>query len=156
MPIVNFNNNPSPGPNNALIPSTGTNEAPGTALKEITTIIKEFNNLIKSIGDNPVIGQMIQKRLGGGDQQPGNVIMSEPSAKQFKPRPEGITNIEPMDNQAMIDYFTTPGGLLKIAEGIEKIIPMVGDCKLSELKGLILEMADNKKEDQNKNGKNEN
>jgi len=41
------------------------------------------------------------------------------------------------DNGQMEAYFSSPEGLNKIVDAIDKFIPMIGDAKLSEVKDLI-------------------
>lgn len=108
-------------------------------ITQANQFINSLTTLMNTINNNPLIGQITGARAQGGNQ----IINSGPGAKQMKNVTPQTPQAQGMDDQAMMNYFSTPEGLGKIADAIEQIIPFTGDCKLSVLKSEINKLAGN-------------
>ena len=71
--------------------------------------------------------------------QESSIIQSKAPAPPISSNtPQNAPSV-PTDDKSMEAYFTSPEGLKKIADAIDKMVPLFGDLKLSEVKKAIME-----------------
>jgi phosphoenolpyruvate carboxylase len=131
--------------------SKGKIKMPGGAIKELggipgaTSKLNEAKGLVDSINSTinsvqKLLGPVIERAQG---QQQVNKIPSPTQQEQaMSPNNDIIRlpekqQLQSTNNDQMETYFSSPEGLQKIADAIDKFIPLIGDAKLSEVKDLI-------------------
>ena len=139
----------------------GATPSPPNIIKETSgylgDIIKLVANGEKLLGH---ISNIVIAVKGGQGAGNSNIIDSGPPNTQKNVQnntnkaPEGQT--EAPSDKAMSDFVMSPEGLKKIAGAIDKLIPVMGDVKLSEFrKALIGESKGEQEKTENSESKGE-
>lgn len=111
-------------------------KASGT-LNDIITLVSKGEQLASHVEN---IISMFKGREGGAGASiiqskgppPVTSIQEGPSTSSKTPEPS-------ITDKSMEAYFSSPEGLKKIADAIDKMVPLIGDLKLSEVKKAIMD-----------------
>ena len=144
MGIVELSKTPASKITTALGGGLTDQAGPLSWLKQANEFVNTLNTLMNTINKNPLIGAVTGQ---------AEVIKSNPNVKTMKNITPQTPVADPMSEENLTRFFSTPEGLRKIAEAIDGITPIIGDCKLSELKKEIHKLAgapDNKTQDPGK------
>lgn len=140
MPVLDLNTNKNPiSALSSKGPLASGEGGPLSWIQQANQFINSLTTLMNTINNNPLLGQITGARANGGDM----VIRSGPGAKTMKNvTPAQSQNMNSgIDEASMMQYFSTPEGLSKIADAIEQVIPFTGDIKLSALKSEIKKLS---------------
>ncbi|MBA7496548.1 hypothetical protein ES702_07157 [subsurface metagenome] len=132
----------------SIAPAGGSviQKASGT-IGDIISLISKGEQLVSHIEN--IVG-MFKGREGAGssiiqskDTSPPITSIQEPKA----PPPAPAAAKQKIDDKSMEAYFTSPEGLKKIADAIDKMVPLIGDLRLSEVKKAITDNISPKKKE---------
>lgn len=120
----------------SIAPSSGSaiQKASGT-IGDIISLISKGEQLASHIEN--IVG-MFKGREGAGS----SIIQSKntsPAAAAPAPAAAPPAATQKIDDKGMEAYFSSPEGLKKIADAIDKMVPLIGDLKLSEVKQAIMD-----------------
>ena len=121
-------------------------------IKKATSKLKEAKDLVDSIQNifgsvERLISPLVKKKMQQDSQyvnNPNPVVQEQAMQQRVAPGPPQ----QQPDNNQVEAYFSTPEGMNKIVEAIDKFTPLIGDAKLSEVKELL--QGINKPEDKGK------
>lgn len=140
MPSVDINPNPKPSMQSG-------NES---FLDGILQVLDKVNSTIDKINNNPMIHQFINKN------QNRDTINSSLEAKQYKnqpmpaqPEPEQLSTkkkTEVLDAKQITGFLQTSEGRKQIADGIDELIGLTGDVRLSKLQELLNKTSEGENE----------
>ena len=129
--------------------------------------------VVKEVGGLPGAANTLKDIKGIADTVNGIFGSVERLVNRFHPQqqPQGSTTSSPLeqeramntgevqekkhgpapapgapDNKSIEQFFSTPAGMAKIVEAIDQFTPLIGDAKLSEVKGFLLELQKKPKE----------
>lgn len=137
----------------AIAPGSGSaiQKASGT-IGDIISLISKGEQLVGHIEN--IVG-MVRGREGAGSSiiqskgpPPVTSIQEPPGA----PPPAPKTSTPAVDDKSMEAYFSSPEGLKKIADAIDKMVPLIGDLRLSEVKKAIMDNISPEEKPQKKKG----
>jgi len=126
----------------AIAPGGGSviQKASGT-IGDIISLISKGEQLVSHVEN--IVG-MFRGREGAGssiiqskDTTPP-VTSNTTQASQGPPPAAPGTATQDISDKNMEAYFSSPEGLKKIADAIDKMVPLIGDLKLSEVKQAIM------------------
>lgn len=106
-------------------------QADGT-LGDIISLVSKGEKLASHV-------ENIVNMFKGGEGAGSSIIQSKNTAPPQK-----------ISDKGMEAYFTSPEGLKKIADAIDKMVPLIGDLKLSEVKKAIMDNVSPKKQEKKK------
>lgn len=113
-------------------------------LTDIITLISKGEQLIGHIEN--IVG-MFKGREGGAG---ASIIQSRgpPPVTSIQEGPIASSNASGpgITDKSMEAYFSSPEGLKKIADAIDKMVPLIGDLRLSEVKKAIMDNISKEKE----------
>ena len=109
-------------------------------------LVSHIENIVTMFkGQQPNTGSSI---IQSKDPAPPGVA---PASQNPPAKDSTAPRIIPNDKD-MEDYFSSPEGLKKIADAIDKMVPLIGDLKLSEVKKAIMDnIPTEKKTEEKKN-----
>ena len=133
MPSVDIKPDPQPNLSNG-------NES---FLDGILQVLDKVNSTIDKINNNPMVKQFISKN------NTGNTITSSIEAKQSKNQPqpaltdpgESKKKSNVLDPDQITEFLSTPDGKKQICNGIDELINLTGDVRLSKLQEYLTKGA---------------
>jgi len=105
-------------------------------LGDIIKLVSQGKELLGHV--DSIIGTLKGNQTGAGNS---NITTSDLPHKSSgsQDAPKNVPSEKPeISDKDMENFVTSPGGIEKIAGAIDKIIPLTGDIKLSELKEALL------------------
>ena len=122
-------------------------QADGT-LGDIISLVSKGEKLASHFEN--IVGMLKGREAAGS-----SIIQSkDPAPPAVNKAPVAPPAVDPLSQQisdkGMEAYFTSPEGLRKIADAIDKMVPLIGDLKLSEVKKAITENIPPEKKEKKK------
>jgi len=118
-------------------------QADGT-LGDIISLVSKGEKLVSHVEN--IVGMFKGREAAGS-----SIIQSkEPAPPAAPPAAAAAAPPAPpqkISDKGMEDYFSSPEGLKKIADAIDKMVPLIGDLKLSEVKKAIMDNISPKKQE---------
>jgi hypothetical protein len=125
-------------------PQTNLKTGNESLLDGILQVLDKVNSTIDKINNNPMVKQFISKN------NTGNTITSSIEAKQYKNRPqpaltdpgESKKKSNVLDPDQITEFLSTPEGKKQICNGIDELINLTGDVRLSKLQEYLKKGAE--------------
>ena len=112
-----------------------------TKLKQAKDLVDSIGSIVKSV--ETLVGPLIQKKMEG--QNLGGNVEMPPPKENVAPAPPK-TESKPKESKTDIEaYFKTEAGINTVIEAIDQFVPLIGDAKLSEVKGLLQDLTSKEK-----------
>jgi len=141
MPEIKISDGKS-GLNTAVASSGSAIKNASDTIGNITTLLAKATDLASHV-ENVV--SMFRGKEGAGSSiiqskgtAPPVTTSDTMQAPQGPPRAAPGVATQNVSDQNMEAYFSSPEGLKKIADAIDKMVPLIGDLKLSEVKQAIM------------------
>ena len=115
----------------------------GSVIKQASSTMSDIISLISKgeqlAGHIENIVGMFKKGDGAGSSIIQSQGLPPVTSRQEMPPTSSKASAPDINDKSMETYFSSPEGLKKIADAIDKMVPLIGDLKLSEVKKAIMD-----------------